>query len=204
MILEILAVAAGVAAGSVLGAWLRRRKKQQPAAADPAVEKPKEKEKKKEKPREAKAKPRGESDVRIGDAVMHLGEDYLVVSESRFEEEAPIFVVWTLESEGRTRHLLRDEGANAKTIWMQPIEPLVGGKPPDRVRHEDVEYRLSARGRARVASEGDDTLPSGEVEWIRLAGPSRHRMLVLVAGGRTDWLIGEETLPGMVEVLPGS
>lgn len=186
MILEILAIGAGAVA---IGAWVRRRRKAREAARSAPVTPP----------------PRVDGDIRVGDAILHLGDDFLVVSETRFEEEGPAFSIWTVESDGRTRFLLREADPARTTLWLASIDPPVPGRPPERHRQGDLDLRLRARGHAKATRQGaEGPVPQGEVEWARFAGPGRSAMMVFSTHEDSLWLFGEETLPGMLEVLPSS
>ncbi len=184
MILELALIVAGAgAAGYILRR--RRRKKAKEAAA--------------------KAPPRRSGDVRVGDALLYMGSDYIVTGELIFNEEGQVFRLFTVTDGKRDRWLLAEEGQPGIRSLLEEIAGLdLAGSAPETVPHRGVSYRMRKRGMAQATSQGEvSRFSPGQYEYYRYSAPGRQVLLALRREAETTALVGEELMPGALEILPG-
>ncbi len=183
MILELaILVAGGAAAGYLVR---RRRRKKADKAKKPA--------------------PRKAEDVRVGDALLYMGGDFVVTGEVVLDEEGPVLRVFALTDGGKERFLLVEPGQPGIRSLLDEAPGLeLPGIPPDTFPHRGVSYRLRKRGIATATSQGEVTrLSQGKYEYYRYAAPGRQVVLVVRREADTLAFAGEEVMPGTLEVLPG-
>ena len=183
MILELAILVAG---GAAAGYFVRRRRRKKAEKA-------------------AKPPPRRGDDVRVGDALLYMGGDFVVTGEVVLDEEGPVLRVFALTDGSKERFLLVEPGQpGARSLLDEAPGLEVPGNPPEVFPHHGVSYRMRKRGIASASSQGDvGRLSPGKYEYYRYAAPGRQVVLVVRREADTLAFAGEEVMPGTLEVLPG-
>lgn len=184
MIVELALIVVGAGAAGYL---LRRRRK------------------KKAKEAAAKPPPRRSGDVRVGDALLYMGADYVVNGELIFSEEGQVFRLYAVTDGKKDRWLLVEEGQPGLRSLLDEASGLdLAGSAPETVPHRGVSYRMRKRGVAQATSQGEvSRLGPGQYEYYRYAAPGRQVLMALRREAETTALSGEEIMPGALEILPG-
>jgi len=183
VILELaILVAGGAAAGYVMR---RRRRKKAEKVARPA--------------------PRRAEDVRVGDALLYMGSDFVVTGEVILDEEGPVMRLFAVTDGSKERVLLVEPGQpGVRSLLDEALGLEVPGSPPETIPHQGVSYRMRKRGVATASSQGDvGRLSPGKYEYYRYAAPGRQVVLALRREADTLVFAGEELMPGTLEILPG-
>jgi hypothetical protein len=180
VILELAIILAG---GAAAGYLVRRRRR---AKAEKARTPP----------------PRRAEDIRIGDALLYMGSDFVVTGELVFDEEGPVLRVFAL-TDGR--FLLAEPGQPGIRSLLDEASGLeMPGSPPETIPYRGVSYRMRKRGVATASSQGEvPRLSPGKYEYYRYAAAGRQVLLALRRESDTMMFTGEELMPGTLEVLPG-
>lgn len=183
MILELAILLAG---GAAAGYLVRRRRR---AKADKA----------------AKPPPRRAEDVRVGDALLYMGSDFVVTGELVFDEEGPVLRVFALTDGRKERFLLVEPGQpGIRSLLDEAVGLEMPGSPPETIPHHGASYRMRKRGVATASSQGEvPRLSPGKYEYYRYAAAGRQVLLALRRESDTMMFTGEELMPGTLEVLPG-
>lgn len=192
MILELLALTAGVSALAAVAARQARRRaatKARAAAKRSAVQ-------------EATREPRG---LRLADVVLYADTELWLAGALHLEEDG--FVLRAFRTPGSTRAtwlLQLDADANDLAL-CDPTSEVPAGVVPESLPLGGQRLTLRRRGQARVRSEGSDVPATGcRARYIELAGPGGRTLVVLdLERGERLALLGERVGREMLEVLPG-
>lgn len=192
MILELLALSAGVSALAAVAARQARRRaatKARTAAKRSAVQ-------------EATREPRG---LRLADVVLYADTEFWLAGALHVEEDG--FVLRAFRTPGSTRAtwlLQLDADANDLAL-CDPTGEVPAGVVPESLPLGGQRLTLRRRGQARVRSEGSDVPATAcRARYIELAGPSGRTLVVLdLERGERLALLGDRVGREMLEVLPG-
>jgi hypothetical protein len=149
--------------------------------------------------------PRRAEDVRIGDALLYMGSDFVVTGELVFDEEGPVLRVFALTDGSKERFLLVEPGQPGIRSLLDEAPGLeMHGNPPESIPHHGTSYRMRKRGIAKASSQGEvPRLAPGKYEYYRYAAAGRQVLLALRREADTLMFAGEELMPGTLEILPG-
>lgn len=183
MILELAIILAG---GAAAGYIVRRRRRAKAAQA-------------------AKPAPRRAEDVRVGDALLYMGSDFVVTGELALDEEGPLMRIFALTDGSKERFLLVEPGQPGIRSLLDEAPGLeMPGNPPETIPHHGAQYRMRKRGMATASSQGEvPRLAPGKYEYYRFAAAGRLVLLALRRESDTLMFTGEELMPGTLEILPG-
>jgi hypothetical protein len=184
VILELAIILAG---GAAAGYLVRRRRRAK--AAKPG-----------------KPPPRRAEDVRVGDALLYMGSDFVVTGELTFDEEGQVLRLYALTDGGKERFLMIEPGQPGIRSLLDEAPGLeMPGTPPETVPHHGASYRMRKRGVATASSQGEvPRLAPGKYEYYRYAAAGRQVLLALRREADTLMFAGEELMPGTLEILPGA
>lgn len=198
MILELLAITAGVSAVAALLAR-RARRTSKPRPFDKHIAK---KPTSREPAAPVTSEPRG---LRIGDVLLYADTELWLAGALHLEEDG--FVMRAFRTPGNTRAqwVVQLDANGDELLLCNTTSDVPLGAVPESLPIGGQRLALRRRGHARLRSQGAD-VPSGvsRSRYIELRGPGGRTLVVLdFEGGERLALLGDRVGRELLDLLPG-
>lgn len=189
MILEALAVSAGVGALTLAAAHLHRRRR----ATAGRIK------------MDTSAGVRAPSGLRVGDVLLHDDTEYWLAGALHLDEDGLVLRAFHCPGGAHSTWVLQLDDTGDDLGLCTPTGAVPDGHVPDALPVGDFTYTLRRRGRARVSVEGSD-VPRGSnhARYNVLRGPGGRVLVVLDLEDATRIaLVGSRLERDRLDLLPG-
>lgn len=144
-------------------------------------------------------------DLRIGDIVQYLDEDWIVESKLTYNDDGFVWVEYLLQLSDRIAWLAVEEDDLIETCLLYPVSDLdISGDPPDSLTYNGNTYELEESGRAnmtRITLTGQRT--AERCRYYDYAGPNDQVLAIEDWDGQREVTVGQQIPPRSLRILPG-
>ncbi len=189
MILEVLAVSAGLGALALAAARFRRRR----SLAAERIH------------RDTIARAQEPRGLRVGDVLLHDDREYWLAGALLLEEDGLVLRAFRCPGTPDSAWIVQLDAEAHELALCAPLDSVPEGRVPDVLAVGEFRFTLRRRGQARVTVEGTD-VPRGsnQSRYNILRGPGGRVLVVLdLEDGSRLALVGAQIDRGRIDLLPG-
>lgn len=144
-------------------------------------------------------------DLRIGDIVQYLDEDWIVESKLTYNDDGFVWVEYLLQWSDRIAWLAVEEDDRIETCLLYPVSDLdISGTPPNSLTYHGDTYTLGESGNAnmtRLTLTGQRT--AERCRYYDYAGPQDQVLAIEDWDGQREVTAGQQIPPRSLRILPG-
>jgi hypothetical protein len=144
-------------------------------------------------------------DLRIGDIVQHLGQDWVVEGKLVYQEGGFSWLDYMLQDGDEIRWLSVEEDDWVTVSLLAPVSSLeISATPPEELVYDGDTYRQTESGRAAMRREGNPRRPQAETcRYFDYTGPDKKVLSIEDWDGDFEVTAGTIIAPRSLLILPG-